>query len=205
VAGPAGGSGIVGYGAYVPYHRMERRIIADALGAPAGPGQRAVASFDEDTTSMGVEAGRAALHAAPDGWVPDLLLFATTAPAYLDKTNATAIQAALRLPPSTVAVDLVGGARNGVTALGLAAERAGRSLVVSSDLRVGRPASLDEREGGDAAVAIAFGPVEGSDVLARLVGRGTAGGSSTNGLACRGRTPRACGRSVSVSTPTRPW
>ena len=46
--------GIVGYGAYVPYWRLERKAIAEALGTPAGGGTRAVASYDEDTTSLGV-------------------------------------------------------------------------------------------------------------------------------------------------------
>src|SRR4030095_5025697 len=53
--------GIVGYGAYLPYWRLDRKAIAEALGVSAGSGTRAVASYDEDTTSLGVEAGRAAL------------------------------------------------------------------------------------------------------------------------------------------------
>ena len=50
--------GIISYGAYVPYHRLDRGAIAEALGAGGGRGTRAVANYDEDTTSMGVEAGR---------------------------------------------------------------------------------------------------------------------------------------------------
>ena len=34
----------------------------------------------------------------PEGWKPELVAFATTEPAYLDKTNATAIHAALAAP-----------------------------------------------------------------------------------------------------------
>ena len=90
--------GIVAYGAYLPYWRLERKAIAEALGVPAGSGTRAVASYDEDTTSLGVEAGRAALRGV--SIVPHALFFATSAPAYLDKTNATAIHAALDLPVS---------------------------------------------------------------------------------------------------------
>ena len=56
--------GIVSYGAYLPYWRLDRKAIAEALGVPAGSGTRAVASYDEDTTSLGVEAGRAALRGA---------------------------------------------------------------------------------------------------------------------------------------------
>jgi len=169
-------AGIVAYGAYVPYHRIQRSAIAAGLGQPVGDGSRAVASYDEDTTSMGVEAARGALAAAPPGWTPDGLLFATAAPAYLDKTNATAVHAALQLDTSAMAVDLAASARNGVTALRLASEHGGTRLVVASDLRTGAPASVDEREGGDGAAAFAFGPSDSNDVLARVVGVGAATG-----------------------------
>ena len=85
--------GIVSYGAYLPYWRLERKAIAEALGTPGGAGTRAVASYDEDTTSLGVEAGRAALRGT--AIIPEALYFATSDPAYVDKTNATAIHAAL--------------------------------------------------------------------------------------------------------------
>ncbi len=72
--------GLVAYGVYVPYFRLERKAIAGSLGTPAGSGTRAVAAYDEDTTSLGVEAARAALRAAP-GARPDALypLLPTTA------------------------------------------------------------------------------------------------------------------------------
>ena len=54
-------TGIVAYGSYIPYWRLQRGVITKSLGAGGGKGERAVASFDEDTTSMGVEAGRIAL------------------------------------------------------------------------------------------------------------------------------------------------
>ena len=72
--------GIVSYGAYLPYWRLQRGAIGQTLGAGGGKGTRSVASYDEDSTSMGVEAGRAALAGAPDGYAPGLLAFATTAP-----------------------------------------------------------------------------------------------------------------------------
>src|SRR5213595_380546 len=109
--------GIAAYGAYVPYWRLDRKAIATALGAPSGSGTRSVASYDEDTTSLGVEAARAAVRAAPH-LSPQALYFATVQPAYLDKTNATAIHAALDLAPSTPAYDMVGAVRSGAAALG---------------------------------------------------------------------------------------
>src|SRR3954471_7788760 len=102
-------AGIVAYGTYVPYWRLDRQAIAAALGVPAGRGTRAVASHDEDTTTMGVEAARACLATAPEGVSPAALLFAPADPAYVDKTNATAIHAALGLGRDVMAAD-VGGA-----------------------------------------------------------------------------------------------
>ena len=59
--------GIVSYGVYVPYWRLQRTAITSTLGSGGGRGTRSVASYDEDTTSMGVEAARIALRNAPDG------------------------------------------------------------------------------------------------------------------------------------------
>ena len=145
-------NGIVAYAAYIPYFRLDRKAIAAALGQPAGKGTRAVASYDEDTTSMGVEAARAALRGAP-ALRPAGLYFATAAPGYLDKTNATAIHAALDLDPATAAFDMLGSVRSGAGALRAAVDAARPTLAVLSDIRTGLPGGADEREGGDAAVA----------------------------------------------------
>lgn len=152
-------SGIVAYGAYVPYFRLQRKAIGVALGTPPGRGSRAVASYDEDTTSMGVEAARIALRGAPEGVSPAGLYFATADPAYLDKTNATAIHAALGLPSSAPAYDMVGSVRSGDAVMRAASDTAdaGRpTLAVVSDVRTGLPGGADERDGGDGAAAYLF-------------------------------------------------
>src|SRR5437867_9663485 len=50
--------GIISAGGYLPYRRLDRASISEFLGSGGGRGQRTVASYDEDTTTMGVEAGR---------------------------------------------------------------------------------------------------------------------------------------------------
>ncbi len=152
---------LLSYAAYVPRHRLGRAELAAALGSGGGKGSRAVASYDEDSTTMGVEAARAAL---ADGVRPAAIHFATTAPAYFDKTNATAIHAALDLGHDGFAVDLAGSARGATGALRAAAASGG--LAVLSDLRTGRPGSADERDGGDAAAAFLFG--DGEPIVANL-------------------------------------
>ena len=175
--------GLVGYGAYIPYYRLERTRIAAVLGSGGGFGTRSVAAFDEDTTSMAVAAGRAALAGISEaGGQPGRgcvrqLFFATTVPAYADKTNATAVHAALRLPADALAVDMAGAVRSGVGALVTAAASALPAMAVLADIRTGLPGSADERDGGDGAAAFVFSGADASaglPVLAEVIGQGSA-------------------------------
>ncbi|MBV8462509.1 MAG: hydroxymethylglutaryl-CoA synthase family protein [Acidimicrobiales bacterium] len=166
----AGGSsgGIAAWGAYLPYWRLDRAAIGAAFRTASGRGTRAVASYDEDTTTLGVEAARRALAAgAPE---PAELFFSTPDPAYLDKTNATTIGAALGLDSSLGAYDAGGSVRSAWGAL-RAAALAGRehpSLCVVSDLRTGLAGGAEESQAGDGAVAFVFGPEGG---VAESIGR----------------------------------
>ena len=175
-------SGIVSYGAYLPYWRLQRGAITGALGAGGGRGTRSVAGFDEDTTSLGVEAARVALRVAPAGSSPDSVWFATTEPAYADKTNANAIHAALALPSSVIALDTVGSTRSGWGAA-LAAGRT-NGLAILADIRTGLPGGGDESNGGDAAVALLFGA---DGVLAEVLSHASATAEFTD----RWRVPGA--------------
>ncbi|MEZ5169234.1 MAG: OB-fold domain-containing protein [Acidimicrobiia bacterium] len=163
-------AGILSYGAYVPYYRLSREAIAASLGTPAGSGARAVASADEDTTTMGVEAGRVALRGLGEGVSPRSVYFATADPAYLDKTNAAAIHGALGLPADCAAYDLMGSVRSGVGALRAALDASEPTLAILSDLRNGLAGGADERDGGDAAAAVVCGPGSTrTPVLAELI------------------------------------
>lgn len=163
--------GILGYGTHVPYRRLDGSDIRAFLGSGGGKGTRAVASYDEDTTTMGVEAARVARRGLPDGASIDSLWFVTSTPAYLEKTNATAIHAALRLDGDTAAFDFGGAVRSGAGALRAALDGRGSTLVVSADIRVGLPGSADEAGGGDAAAAVVVGDADGAaPVLAEVLG-----------------------------------
>ncbi|WP_328437002.1 OB-fold domain-containing protein [Streptomyces sp. NBC_00444] len=167
-------AGLIAYGAYVPYHRLARADLAAVLGTPPGKGTRAVAGYDEDTTSMAVEAARGAL--APDGLRPRIgqLFLATAAPAYLDKTNATAVHAALGLDEHVLAADMAGSVRSGLGALITAARSTVPTLTVLSDLRTGLPGGSDESAGGDGAAAFVFGGHRDSTpVIAELLAHDT--------------------------------
>jgi len=165
--------GIISAGGYIPYWRLDRSQIVQTFGSGGGRGTRAVASFDEDTTTMGVEAARIARRGAPDV-VPHALTFATASPAYLDKTNATTIHAALRLEREAAAFDFGGALRSSLGALRAALRPGKPVLVVSADARDGLPTSADEAAGGDGAAALLVGADEDGAVIAEFIGGGTA-------------------------------
>ncbi len=123
-----------------------------------------------------------AVRTAP-GRTPEALWFATTRPAYLDKTNATAVAAALRLPGDVAAYDFGGALRSGMGCLVTALRSTGTTLVVAADLRDGLPTSGDEAAGGDAGAAVLVG--DGPDVLAELV----TAASATDEFTDRWRAP----------------
>lgn len=153
--------GIESYAVYIPAGRLQRAAIATALGSGRGRGARPVASYDEDSTTLGVAAARRALGSRA---ITGSLWFATSRPAYLEKSNAVTVAAASGLGEEAPAYDVGGALRGGAGALraGLAE---GSALVVASDLRFGLPGSADEADGSDAAAAF----VVGADPVAELV------------------------------------
>ena len=110
-------SGIAAWGSYLPFWRLQRSAIGGVLGSGGGRGTRAVASHDEDTTTLGVEAGRRAAAVGPGaGSVQDLFL-STPDPGYLDKTSATTVHAALGLGRAAGAYDFAGSSRSALGTL----------------------------------------------------------------------------------------
>ncbi|HEY0228250.1 MAG TPA: OB-fold domain-containing protein [Mycobacterium sp.] len=165
---------LIAYATYLPRYRL--------AGADVGlrRGDRVVASYDEDSTTMAVAAAARALHGHHR--LPTNLYFATSSPAYADKTNASAIHSALGLPYTAFAADLCGTGRSGFAAWRAATASGG--LALTADVRVGRPGSADERLGGDGAAALLFG--EGpaiADILATT--------SHTSEFLDRWRSPRS--------------
>jgi hydroxymethylglutaryl-CoA synthase len=176
--------GILSYAAYIPYRRLERKDVAAVFGGAPGRGERTVASFDEDTTTMGFEAARLALRSV-GGASPDTLWFATAEPAYLEKTNATVIHAALRLEPQVAVLDVNGAVRSGIGAFLAASRSTDEVLVTVAGIRGGLPMSADEAEGGDGAAALLVGNDGDDPVIAEYLG----GASETEEFVDRWRTP----------------
>ena len=150
--------GILAIGAHLPHRRLDRSTIAAVAGGGGGKGTRTVAGYDEDATTLAVEAGRALLRSTPAR--PTTLWFATTTPTYADKANATAVHAALRLDDDVLAADAVGSARSSIAALIAALRSPARTLVVTGDVRPGLPGSPDEAAGADMLRKLMFVAVD---------------------------------------------
>ncbi len=158
--------GIVAYGAYIPYSRLEKRRIAEAYGEKGGSGEKAVAYHDEDSLSMAVEA---AMDALVEQDLPhvDLLYFASTTPPYKEKPAAALIAAALDLKRDIRSADMTDSLRAASTAMLAACDAvqagAKTALVTTADCRVGAAQGTFEKLLGDGAAAFLFGT---EDVLA---------------------------------------
>ena len=196
--------GILSAAGYVPYRRLPRAQIAAFFGSGGGKGTRSVASHDEDTTTMGVEAARLALRSVP-GATPDALWFATATPAYLDKTNATAIHAALRLPGEVPAYDFGGALRSGTGALSaaLGGIRPGPWWCRPTCETGCRPSPTSRPVATPAAALVVGDDSHGAPVVAEHLGRrlGHRRVHSTDGARPESGA-RGCGRSVSARPAT---
>lgn len=161
--------GITSYGAYIPWHRIDRKCYLDAFGGFAIPGEKAVAGFDEDSVTMGVEAGIDCLGNIDPGTVGGLL-FATTTSPYKEKQVSALMAMPLNMRPDIRTADITGSLRGGTTALGMAldsikAGSAGSILVIASDNRMAAPSGMTEQGLGDAAGAVLLGT---EDVIAEV-------------------------------------
>ena len=105
--------GIVAFGGYVPRLRLQRQAIFSATGwfnsglAGLATGERAIASWDEDVITMGVEAARDCLGSRERSIVARLSIASTRLP-NADRQNSTILKEALNLPDEVAALDVTG-------------------------------------------------------------------------------------------------
>jgi hydroxymethylglutaryl-CoA synthase len=163
--------GIVAFGAYLPWRRLQRKVIADthawfnpALKSQA-KGERAFANWDEDVVTMAVEAARDCLTGRKRSSVAALRFASTTFP-FIDRLHSGILAGALGLDEDVSAMDVTATQRAGTSALIEALLSARETLVVAADKRIAKAASPLEMTCGDGAAAILVG--EGNP-LARLV------------------------------------
>lgn len=162
---------------YLPRLRLERsavlalhRWMAPGLRSLA-KGQRAMASWDEDSVTMAVEAGRQLQAALPDRPVGAFTLASTTLP-FADRLNAGIAAAALGLAPGTALRDSASSARAALAELVAALQRGeGTHMLVAAERRIARPASPQEMVFGDGAAGALVG--SGAPIATLVANRST--------------------------------
>ncbi len=162
--------GISAFGAYLPAYRLLREVIAQATGGGSGSGERAVANYDEDALTMGVEASLECVDNYAHAWGVPLdsgavraLLFASVSSPYREKQAANVIASVLEVHRSALMTDLGGGLRGGLTGIEVGRQLlreggdGGKALVVTSDRRPAELRSGEEQAFGDGAAALLLG------------------------------------------------
>jgi len=165
--------GILAFGAYIPWRRLQRKAIADTHGwfNPAlkgqAKGERAFCNWDEDTVTMAVEAARDALAGRARSSIGALRFASTTFP-FLDRLHSGIVAEALSLDADVSTIDVAATQRAATSALIEALSSATETLVVSAEKRDAKAASPFEMSSGDGAAAVLVGSGE---PLARLLGK----------------------------------
>jgi len=154
-------AGIISYGAYVPYNRLGRTLIAKAWGTAISPGEKAVAGYDEDSLTMAVAATLDCLNGVETKDIDGVYFCSTTSP-YKEKQCASTIATVLNLNKQVFTVDFGGSLRSGTSALRAALDAvnsgSARSvLVCAADVRLGYPGGDNELAFGDGAAAFLIG------------------------------------------------
>lgn len=161
--------GIISYGAYIPYNRLQRKKIGEFFGKPGLSGEKAIAGYDEDSVSMGVEAALDCLKAI-DPYDVDAVYFATTTAPYKEKGSVPAITAALNLKENVRGIEPASSLRSGTSSI-MAAQENDKTLVIAADCRLGAPTGQNELWFGDGAASFLVG--SGDDVIAKIVDAGS--------------------------------
>lgn len=161
--------GIISYGAYVPYNRLQRKKISEFFGKQGPAGEKTVAGYDEDSISMGVEAALDCLNAINPHDV-DAVYFATVSSPYKEKGSVGTIATALSLKETVRGIETASSLRSGTSSM-LSAQPDEKTLVIASDCRTGAPTGQNELWFGDGAVSFLMG--SGDDVIASMVDQGS--------------------------------
>ena len=150
--------GIKSWGAYLPKYLLGRELIAKAWDFPVVPGTKAIASADEDTITMGVEAGLDCITGI-DPKTIDGLFFASTTPVYTEKDSASMIATVLDMRSDIITADFADSTKAGTTAVTRAVDAIKANpdiksvLVIAADTRTPEPSTMWEYGYADGAAA----------------------------------------------------
>jgi len=170
--------GILGYGHYVPYLRVDTKVFAEQWGVPAqlermyrlnGRNRVAAHAGDEDTVTLAVLAAERALRSTSLSGPICAVLTGSESHPYAVKPTSVIVAEALGLTPDVFAVDLQFACKGGTAAALICAAmvRAGMgacALAIGADCPQSAPGSLLEASVGAGAAALVLGPAEESIV-----------------------------------------
>jgi hydroxymethylglutaryl-CoA synthase len=184
--------GIVGYGHYVPYLRVDMKIFAEQWGVSPqlerayrlnGRNRVAVNASDEDTVTLAVAAAERALRTlSPPTNIAALLVGSESHP-YAVKPTSIIVAEALGLAPDIFAADLEFACKGGSAAVLLStamvkAEMGTLALAIGADCPQSAPGSLLEASVGAGACAMVVGTAAQS--IARIEAVASAGSDATD-------------------------
>ena len=164
--------GIKSYGLYFPWYRLNSGIIAQAWEKKLPKFEKAVANFDEDSITMGVNAGANCLENSNTiNKEIDGLFFASTTMPYKEKQCSSIISTALDLENTIRTLDISSSIRGSTSAIlqaidSIKAKSTSNILVVGSDIRSPEPGSDLEPLFGDASGSVLLG---NKDVIAEII------------------------------------
>jgi len=161
--------GIKSCGVYIPFNRLERKRICEAYSKKGDRGEKAVASYDEDSITMAVAAAADCCGLVESPNVQGVYMASTTLP-YKEKQCATVVAAALDVGQEVKTADFASSLRCGSTAMISAfaeAEKGNDMLVTASDRRTPFLDGANELLFGDGAAAFVLGS---ENLIAELKG-----------------------------------
>jgi hydroxymethylglutaryl-CoA synthase len=164
--------GIVGYGAYIPKFYIDPIELGEGA-RDLGLAKKALATWDEDSVTMAVEAGQVAIGVAEIG-ANELgaVYIGSESPPYAVNPMSTIVADILGVGKSYRAVDLQFACKAATAGLQMAmGEVAGRhhdyALVIGADKAQARPGDVLEWSAGAAAAALVVGKKK---VIAEVLG-----------------------------------
>jgi hydroxymethylglutaryl-CoA synthase len=167
--------GIEGYGAYLPCYRLPTSEVARVWhGGGAGPNkEKTVASIDEDSTTMAVEAGRIASSMAGVGTEIGAIFVGTESKVYAVKPTSTIVAQALGCH-NLLAADFEFACKAATEAMQVISGLVGSGMIdhglaIAVDTAQGRPGDDLEYTAASGAAAYVLGKA-GHHSIAKILG-----------------------------------
>jgi hydroxymethylglutaryl-CoA synthase len=184
--------GIVGFGHYIPYLRVDMKVFAEQWGVSSqlermyrlnGRNRVAVNGPDEDAVTLGVAAAERALACLPSRDKITSVLMGSESHPYAVKSSSVIVAETLGLAPDVFAVDLQFACKGGsaATLISTALVKAGavsHALAIGADCPQSAPGSLLEASVGAGAAALVVGP--GAESVVEVEAIASAGSDATD-------------------------